>query len=162
MSESFNKSNAKIESKLNNFEKYVRRQALARFIARYELFKLQMDISGSIVECGVHEGGGLFAWAKLSANLEPIAIQRKIIGFDTFSGFPSINKKDTRGKIEKPKLMKGEFEENYNIFNELKECIKEYDNNRSRYLSKVKFNMVFCKIIMVAIDHPHHPPSKSG
>ena len=71
MSESFNKSNAKIESKLNNFEKYVRRQALARFIARYELFKLQMDISGSIVECGVHEGGGLFAWAKLSANLEP-------------------------------------------------------------------------------------------
>ncbi len=30
--------------KWDNFEKYVRRQSLARFLARYELFKMQMPI----------------------------------------------------------------------------------------------------------------------
>lgn len=45
--------------KWDNFEKYVRRQPLARFLARYELFKMQMEIKGSIIECGVHYGGGL-------------------------------------------------------------------------------------------------------
>lgn len=44
--------------KLRNFEKYVRRQDLARFLARYELFKMIKDIKGSIIECGIHYGGG--------------------------------------------------------------------------------------------------------
>ena len=56
--------------KLDNFPKYIRRQSLTRFCARYELFKLQRDVKGSIVECGVHHGGGLMAWAKLSAGLK--------------------------------------------------------------------------------------------
>jgi len=47
-----------IEDKLDNFEKYVRRQPLARFLARYELFKKIIPVKGSIVECGVHLGGG--------------------------------------------------------------------------------------------------------
>lgn len=44
--------------KLRNFEKYVRRQDLARFLARYELFKMIKDVKGSIIECGIHYGGG--------------------------------------------------------------------------------------------------------
>lgn len=44
--------------KLRNFEKYVRRQDLARFLARYELFKMIKNTKGSIIECGVHYGGG--------------------------------------------------------------------------------------------------------
>src|SRR5678815_3830048 len=79
------KYNSSVEDKLRNFEKYVKRQALTRFIARYELFKKIINIKGSIVECGVHHGGGLMAWAKLSAGLEPMALHRKIIGFDTVS-----------------------------------------------------------------------------
>ncbi len=38
---------------------------------------------------------GLLAWAKLSSILEPINHTRKIIGFDTFEGFPNIHEKDT-------------------------------------------------------------------
>lgn len=46
-----------MDIKLKNFEKYVTRQSIARFIARYELFKMVKNLKGSIIECGVHWGG---------------------------------------------------------------------------------------------------------
>jgi hypothetical protein len=87
--------------KLENFAKYVPRQNLARFIARYELFKLIQDVQGSIVECGVLFGGGLMSFAKLSTILEPYNFQRRIIGFDSFTGFPDISPADLRGLPER-------------------------------------------------------------
>jgi Macrocin-O-methyltransferase (TylF) len=39
--------------------------------------------------------GGILSWIKLSDILEPTAFNRQVIGFDTFSGFPSTHKKDT-------------------------------------------------------------------
>lgn len=115
--------------KWDNFEKYVRRQSLARFLARYELFKMQMPIKGSIVECGVHYGGGLMAWAKLSANLEPYALDRLIIGLDTFEGFPSIDKKDL-SITDNPELKVGGLNPNWDVYSELQEIIHQYDQNR--------------------------------
>ena len=79
--------------KLDNFERYIRRQQLARFMARYDLFKKIINIKGLIIECGVNHGGGLLAWGKMSAALEPYALHRKVIGFDTFEGFPNIHEK---------------------------------------------------------------------
>lgn len=110
----------------DNFEKYVRRQALSRFLARYELFKMQMSVKGCIIECGVHHGGGLMAWAKLSSALEPYALDRRIFGFDTFEGFPEIdNQYDTGGGAKK-----GNFAPNYDVYSELMEVINEYNQNR--------------------------------
>lgn len=97
----FNNSPGSATEKLENFAKYVPRQNLARFLARYEIFKLIKDVQGSIVECGVLFGGGLMSFAKLSTILEPYNFQRRIIGFDTFTGFPSINKADLKGKPER-------------------------------------------------------------
>jgi len=82
------------EVKLENFTKYVRRQHLKRFLALYEVFKLAMPVKGSVVECGVFRGFGLMAWAKLSAMLEPENLTRRIYGFDTFQGFPSVAAED--------------------------------------------------------------------
>ena len=127
------KYNSSVEDKLRNFEKYVTRQALTRFIARYELFKKVINIKGSIIECGVHHGGGLMAWAKLSAGLEPIALDRKIIGFDTFEGFPSVDAKDSGILINKS-LKEGGFDTGYNVYDELLEVINDFDN--SRYLNQ--------------------------
>lgn len=47
-----------MKHKLKNFEKYVSRVALARHWMRYELYKKIKGTKGSIVECGVHWGGG--------------------------------------------------------------------------------------------------------
>lgn len=82
--------------KLENFAKHVPRTAVLRMLVKYELFKQVLEVQGSIVECGVLHGGGLMTWANLSAILEPANHQRKVIGFDTFSGFPAISEQDRR------------------------------------------------------------------
>ena len=125
----FNTSPADVDIKLNNFPKYVRRQVLARFIAQEEIFRLQLNIKGSIVECGVHHGGGLMTWAKLSSIFEPYNYHRQVIGFDTFKGFPSINNLDKESKTN-TKLDIGGLSPDYDVLSELKDCIDEYDDNR--------------------------------
>lgn len=93
----FEASGDAIETRLENFPKYVRRQHLTRFLALYEIFKRVLNVKGSIVECGVNRGYGLMTWAKLSAILEPTNLTRRIYGFDTFAGFPSVTDHDRTG-----------------------------------------------------------------
>lgn len=90
-------NNDPLASKLDAFTKYATRQSVAKFLTKYELFKKILEVNGSIIEGGVLQGGGTLAWAKLSSILEPVNHTRKIIGFDTFEGFPSIDEKDTSG-----------------------------------------------------------------
>jgi hypothetical protein len=61
---------------------------LSRFLGLYEIFRRIVGVKGSIVECGVFQGGSLFAWAKLTRILDPGNARRHIYGFDTFTGFP--------------------------------------------------------------------------
>jgi len=141
----WNKYDYNIDMKLLNFEKFINKETMARFMARYELFKLIRGVKGSIIECGVHYGGGVMAWAKLSTLLEPYAIRRKIIGFDTFEGFPEINNKDLESEGNTD-LEAGRFFSHNYIYDELVECIDMYDKNRyldSMYLnSKDKVELV--------------------
>lgn len=81
--------------KIEAFPKYVSRPCLAKFLTKVELFKLILHVNGSIVECGVLHGAGTLTWAKLSSIFEPANHLRRIIGFDTFEGFPSVHEKDT-------------------------------------------------------------------
>jgi hypothetical protein len=101
LEEYFANSPGSFIEKLENFAKYVPRQNLARFLARYEIFRLIQNIQGSIVECGVLFGGGLMSFANLSAILEPYNFQRRIIGFDTFTGFPDLSAQDLKGKKDR-------------------------------------------------------------
>jgi hypothetical protein len=121
----FNDCPDPVETKLENFPKYVRRQHLKRFLALYELFKLILPVKGSIVECGVYKGFTFMSWAKLSAMLEPENLTRRIYGFDSFAGFPSIQEQDDGGPV-KPR--RGELRSN--SYEELLELIKEYDADR--------------------------------
>lgn len=77
------------KTQLLNFPKYTDRQHIAKFLAKYEIFKLIQDVPGDILECGVLNGGGLMSWANFSAILEPYNYMRRVIGFDTFTGFPA-------------------------------------------------------------------------
>jgi hypothetical protein len=114
-----------IESKLEQFPKYVRRQHLKRFLAMYELFKMVLPVKGSVVECGVYEGFGLMAWAKLSTILEPENLTRRIYGFDTFIGFPRVSAED-RSSMADPSVGDLRCES----YEELMKLIEEYDRDR--------------------------------
>lgn len=123
--ELFIKCSDDVETKLENFTKYVRRQKVTRLLAQYEIFKQILDVKGSIIECGVHRGFGLMAWAQLSAVLEPVNLTRRIYGFDTFGGFPSIHEKD-QGKFTK--IEAGALRSD--SYDELIKLTKIYDSNR--------------------------------
>jgi hypothetical protein len=124
----------RIETKLENFPKYVRRQHLKRFLAMYEIFKLILPVKGSIVECGVFRGFSVMAWAKLSTILEPENLTRRVYGFDSFDGFPSVTEMDrsTGGDAAA-----GDFQGS--SYDELQELIRVYDQDRFLgHISKVQ------------------------
>jgi hypothetical protein len=121
-----------VEIKLENFPKYVRRQHLKRFLALYEIYKRILPVKGSIVECGVFRGFGVMSWAKLSAILEPENLTRRIYGFDTFAGFPSVSDaqdQSTYQQNEPGHLAADSYEE-------LRQLIVEHD--RDRFLGHLK------------------------
>ncbi len=114
-----------VETKLDNFPKYIKRQKLTRLLALYEIFKKILSIKGSIIECGVYNGFGLMSWANISAVLEPNNLTRRIYGFDTFEGFPVVGKKDQSSLME---TKKGQLYAD--SFEELNKLIEIYDSNR--------------------------------
>jgi hypothetical protein len=56
---------------------------LQKILARYELFKMVLEVPGDIVECGVYKGSGIYTFAKIHKLLRPNN-ERKIVGFDFF------------------------------------------------------------------------------
>lgn len=129
LSRLFDESGLPLSGRLQSFPRHVRRQDVARFIARYELFKMMLPVNGSIVECGVFAGAGLFSWAHFSAMFEPYNHLRRIIGFDTFDGFPSVDEKDiNHGTSEH--LHEGALQTHPKIVDELQELIAVHDMNR--------------------------------
>jgi Macrocin-O-methyltransferase (TylF) len=94
MEEVFLGSGESLKDKIDAFPKFASRQAISKFLVRYEIFRQILEVNGSIVECGVLHGAGLFTFAKLSSIFEPVNHTRKIIGFDTFEGFPGVSDED--------------------------------------------------------------------
>lgn len=104
---------------------YATRQSVTDVLARVDLFKMILSTSGHIVECGVNKGNSLMLYAHLSSILEPYAINRTIVGFDTFSGFRSIHEsKDPSDVTEKTFA----DEDAYDV---LSNALKIYDLNRA-------------------------------
>ena len=121
--------------KMENFPKYVRRQNITRLLSLYEIFKRIIDVKGSIIECGVFQGFGIMSWSKLSAILEPVNLTRRVYGFDSFSGFPSISKEDKTSVNES--IRDGDLYAN--SYEELNELIKNHDSTRFLgHISKTK------------------------
>ena len=155
----FAESPGNYTEKLENFGKYVPRQSLARFIARYEIFKQVQEIQGSIVECGVLFGGGLLSFANISTIMEPYNFQRRIFGFDTFEGFPDIDNKDVVGLPDRKSghLKKGGFGAT-GTYEDLLKAIELYDSNRLiNHFPKV--NIIKGDFVKTSkqflIDYPH-------
>jgi hypothetical protein len=86
--------------KLRTFTKYVPRQTLTTFVAKNAVFEHVLRVHGHIIECGVFLGAGLFTWGQLSAIYEPYNHHRRVVGFDTFTGFTGFHKRD--GGVDAP------------------------------------------------------------
>ena len=125
----FEDSDLSLAYKLQAFPLWVRRQDMAYLFAKYEIFKQIVHVNGSIVECGVFVGGGTMTWLHCSAIMEPYNHTRKIIGFDTFSGFPQIDESDKKTGTSEH-LHVGGLNVSSSMQDELTKLVKIHDQNR--------------------------------
>lgn len=152
--ECFENNPSSWETKMENFPKYVKRQNLTRFLALYEIFKKVLDVKGSVIECGVNHGYGVMSWCKFSAILEPVNLTRRVYGFDTFEGFPSVSDKDRSSSSQHVK----EGDLAANTMDELNRLADIHDS--SRFLGHIpKLKLIkgdAIKTIPAFIEeHPH-------
>lgn len=157
LSEAFNSSDLPLPLKLQNFTRHVRRQDIARMLAKYEIFKLNLPVNGSIVECGVFAGGRIMAWLHFSSIFEPYNHTRKIVGFDTFSGFTALDAKDCEhGSSEH--LHEEGLKIGNSVADEIQYLVSLHDQNRPlRHIPKVELvSGDACKTIPSYIEsNPH-------
>jgi hypothetical protein len=87
---------------IDNLSLYFSRKALARLLFIEEIYKKIIDVHGIIVEFGVRWGRDLAVFEALRGTFEPFNYTRRIVGFDTFDGFPAVSREDGADAITKP------------------------------------------------------------
>lgn len=83
-----------------NFAIYSRRVFMKRFLALYELYRQVANLPGDVVELGVYRGNSLMAFANFMEIRNMGDRHRRVIGFDNFKGFGSLDAKDGAEKPE--------------------------------------------------------------
>lgn len=80
--------------RLDNLGLFLKRQTLSRIIFMNELYQKILTVHGVVVEFGVRWGQNLALFESFRGMYEPFNYNRKIIGFDTFEGFPEVHPND--------------------------------------------------------------------
>lgn len=88
-----------LDERLYNQFLFISRQHLMRFMFLNELYRKIIDMHGCIIEFGTRWGQSLAIYTNLRGIYEPYNYNRKVIGFDTFTGFPSIDERDGEHEI---------------------------------------------------------------
>lgn len=99
---------------LGNLGLFINRQNLSRILFMHELYQKILNVHGVVVEFGTRWGHNIALFHSFRGIYEPYNYNRKIIAFDTFEGFPSVDTKDGRSSA----VSKGA----YNVT----ECYEEY------------------------------------
>lgn len=78
------------DEKLENLQLFITPQHLRRLLFLYEIYKEILTVPGVIMQFGVRWGRELALFESLRTTFEPFNHSRRIIGFDTFSGYEGI------------------------------------------------------------------------
>lgn len=79
---------------LDNLGLFLTRQALSRINFIQRLYEMIVPVHGVIMEFGVRWGQNMALFSVLRGIHEPFNYNRRVIGFDTFEGFPSVASED--------------------------------------------------------------------
>jgi hypothetical protein len=77
-----------------NLGMFLNSKVLSRLLFMDFLYRQAIDVQGVIMDFGTRCGQNMSYFAALRGIYEPYNRHKKIIGFDTFSGFPTIGEKD--------------------------------------------------------------------
>jgi hypothetical protein len=111
---------------MSNLGMFLNSKTLARILFMEHLYKQIIDVQGVVMEFGTRWGQNLSLFAALRGIYEPFNRHRKLIGFDTFTGFPTKKKKDGNSDmIQLGELATTEFYYDY-LYKQI--CLQEQDN----------------------------------
>lgn len=79
---------------LDNLGLFLTRQTLSRINFIQKIYGLIVPVHGMVMEFGVRWGQNMALFSTLRGIHEPFNYNRKIIGFDTFEGFPTTSAED--------------------------------------------------------------------
>ena len=79
---------SKNEEILSDLGLLLNRQTLALMFFMHESYKKLINVHGMIVEFGTRWGQNLALFSSFSGMCEPYNYNRKVVGFDTFEGYP--------------------------------------------------------------------------
>ena len=117
---------------LENLALYLNSKNLSRIMAMNHLYEQIIDTMGVVMDLGTRWGQNMAIWTALRSIYEPYNRHRKIIGFDTFEGFPSVHKND--GDSNLMKIGNLALPENYEEY--LNQLLTEQENDNP--LSHIK------------------------
>lgn len=120
---------------LDNVGLYLTRQALSRINFIQNLYQLILPVHGQILEFGVRWGQNLALFSTLRGIHEPFNYNRKVVGFDTFQGFPSISPEDSN------QVKTGDYSVVDN-WKESLELILDFHNSNAPIAHKKKYELV--------------------
>lgn len=113
------------EEQVDNLALFLRRQPLADLLSIDALYRMVLDVPGVIMEFGIHRGRHTTLFTALRGVYEPYNPHRRVIGFDTFEGFPDIAAIDELGRAAVP----GKFALPNGYPNYLREVISCHEAN---------------------------------
>lgn len=79
---------------LVNMHLYMRSSVVAKMLYVNELYQMVLETPGAIFEFGVWWGANMALFQSLRGVYEPYNYTRKVVGFDTFTGYPAVSDQD--------------------------------------------------------------------
>jgi len=86
---------------LGNLSLYLTRSSLSQILFMSDLYRTIVNVHGIVIEFGSRWGRNLALFSTLRNVFEPHNYGRKIVGFDTFEGFPATSPEDGRDAVIK-------------------------------------------------------------
>ena len=84
---------------LGNLGLFLDARNLSRILFMDFIYRMIIDVQGVVMDFGTRWGHNMALFATLRSIYEPFNRHRKVIGFDTFSGFPSVTEKDGNSSL---------------------------------------------------------------
>ncbi len=120
----FKRSPIPSEQALANLGLFLNSKELSRILFMDFIYKKNIETQGVIMDFGTRWGHNMAIFSALRGIYEPYNRHRKIIGFDTFSGFPSISKEDGKSDL----MLKG----NVSVTKNYKKYLEQVMNYQER------------------------------
>ncbi len=94
---------------LENLGLFLTSKNLSRIFFMEHIYKQIVEVPGVVMEMGTRFGNNISLFSAFRSMYEPFHRHRKIIGFDTFDGFPEVTPEDGKSDLmEKGNLKVGE------------------------------------------------------